>query len=44
MYTFDQFFGSKSQHLHNKTVDSFFHQIVLHSLCKLVVQWHPMYA
>jgi len=31
-------------HLDNKTVDYFFHQLVQHILCELFVQWHPINA
>jgi len=31
-------FGSNHEHLHNKTVDSFFHKLVLNILRKLFVQ------
>ena len=34
-YTFDQYCLARThEHLHNKTVDYFFHQLVLHILCK----------
>ena len=44
MYTFDQIFGSKSWTLTQQNCRLFFHQLVLHIVCELFVQWHPINA
>ena len=42
MYTFHQYLARNHEHLHNKTVDYCFHQLVLHILCNFcAVTYRP---